>query len=84
MPRSVSYFAGQAGRAKRLDGRWLPGPLVYQNRSLMNLHHLGAPSVLFLGSFDPVEDRGVFGGIAREPYPTAMSESSRIRHAFRL
>lgn len=84
MPRSVSYFAGQAGRAKRLDERRLHGPLDCQNRSLMNLHHLGAPSALLLGSFDPLEDRGVFARIAREPYTTAMSESSRIRHAFRL
>lgn len=57
---------------------------ICQNRSLMNLHHLGAPSALLLGSFDPLEDRGVFARIAREPYTTAMSESSRIRHAFRL
>ena len=58
--------------------------LICQNRSLMNLHLLGAPSVLLLGSFDPLEDRDVFGRIAREPYTTAMSESSRIRHAFGL
>lgn len=84
MPRSVSYFADKQAEQRGSTEGGCMDRSICQNRSLLNLHHLGAPSVLLLGSFDPLEDRGVFGRIAREPYTTAMSESSRIRHAFRL